>query len=413
MITKEEILSVATASELLATTVEKDYALSWILYGMSKHPALSEWVFKGGTCLKKCYFETYRFSEDLDFTVPPTSIYTQSEIKNALDEVANAVYEEAGIDFKVQEIEVKESINKKNLKTFLAKMTYNGPLDLPRKSLQRIKFDITNDEVIVDAPDSRDVFNGYSDAPQPPAKVNCYSINEILAEKTRAMYERQGRARDIYDVVNISRNFRNKIDIQKAKTCLKEKFRFKALPEPTVDLIFLNIEHDLLIANWENQLKHQLQALPPAESFYNDLRNALSWWIEEIDLAPALAPISQPGQEEVIPPIHFPEWQAQLRLGIGQRVSPTTLLGRSTIHLDHIRFAARNRLCIEINYHNVSRLVEPYSLRRPRTGNLLLYVYELRRGSAWGGGIKAYKVSEITNTILTQQAFNPRYIIEL
>ena len=26
-------------------------------------------VFKGGTCLKKCYFEAHRFSEHLDFTV--------------------------------------------------------------------------------------------------------------------------------------------------------------------------------------------------------------------------------------------------------------------------------------------------------------------------------------------------------
>ncbi|MGH2565609.1 MAG: nucleotidyl transferase AbiEii/AbiGii toxin family protein, partial [Ginsengibacter sp.] len=221
MITKEEVLSVATAAELLATTIEKDYSLSWMLYGISKHQVLSQWFFKGGTCLKKCYFETYRFSEDLDFTVPLNSIYTQEEIKRALDEVATIVYEEAGIDLKVQEIEVQESINKKNLKTFLAKITYGGPLDLPRKSLQRIKFDITNDEVIADEPDVRDVFNAYSDAPNPPAKVKCYSINEIFAEKTRAMYERQGRARDIYDVVNISRNFRNDIDIQRAKACLK------------------------------------------------------------------------------------------------------------------------------------------------------------------------------------------------
>ena len=125
-----------------------------MLYGISRHPALSQWIFKGGTCLKKCYFETYRFSEDLDFTVPHGSIYTQEEIKRALDEVALIVYEETGIDLKLQEIEVQESINKKNLKTFLAKITYGGPLDLPRKSLQRIKIDITNDEVIADAPDS-------------------------------------------------------------------------------------------------------------------------------------------------------------------------------------------------------------------------------------------------------------------
>ena len=413
MITKEEVLSVATDAELLATTIEKDYALSWMLYGISRHPALSQWIFKGGTCLKKCYFETYRFSEDLDFTVPHGSIYTQEEIKRALDEVALIVYEETGIDLKLQEIEVQESINKKNLKTFLAKITYGGPLDLSRKSLQRIKIDITNDEVIADAPDSREVFNAYSDAPNPPARVKCYSINEILAEKTRAMYERQGRAKDIYDVVNISRNFRGEVDIEKAKACLKEKFKFKSLPEPSVDLIFSHVDYDLLAANWENQLTHQLQALPPVESFYNELKAALSWWIEEIELTPFLAAISKPVQEEVLPPVHFPEWRLRSRLGIGRRPYPIALIGRSAIHLDHIRFAARNRLYIKIIYHGVKRLVEPYSLRRLQTGNLLLYVYELQRGAASGGGIKAYKVAEIAGTERTKEAFTPRYIIEL
>lgn len=38
--------------------------------GIGEHAATRDtWVFKGGTCLKKCFFETYRFSEDLDFTV--------------------------------------------------------------------------------------------------------------------------------------------------------------------------------------------------------------------------------------------------------------------------------------------------------------------------------------------------------
>lgn len=62
---------------ILPTTVEKDYVLSWVLYGISQNLKLSEWFFKGGTCLKKCYFETYRFSEDLDFTVPHGAIYSE------------------------------------------------------------------------------------------------------------------------------------------------------------------------------------------------------------------------------------------------------------------------------------------------------------------------------------------------
>ena len=70
MIGREEILAVADEAALGPRVVEKDYMLGWLLAGISRHPNLgTEWVFKGGTCLKKCYFETYRFSEDLDFTL--------------------------------------------------------------------------------------------------------------------------------------------------------------------------------------------------------------------------------------------------------------------------------------------------------------------------------------------------------
>jgi predicted nucleotidyltransferase component of viral defense system len=42
--------------------VEKDSVLGWLLAGIGSHLRLRDtWVFKGGTCLKKCYFETYRF----------------------------------------------------------------------------------------------------------------------------------------------------------------------------------------------------------------------------------------------------------------------------------------------------------------------------------------------------------------
>ena len=70
MIDRREILDLAATQSLTPHIVEKDYALGWALAGIYAHPELAEsWVFKGGTCLKKCYFETYRFSEDLDFTL--------------------------------------------------------------------------------------------------------------------------------------------------------------------------------------------------------------------------------------------------------------------------------------------------------------------------------------------------------
>lgn len=70
LITKNEIMAMANETGLQPGIVEKDYVLGWLLAAINANDALLDsWVFKGGTCLKKCYFETYRFSEDLDFTL--------------------------------------------------------------------------------------------------------------------------------------------------------------------------------------------------------------------------------------------------------------------------------------------------------------------------------------------------------
>ncbi len=410
MILKQEILSLASNLRLLPSTVEKDYVLSWVLYGISQNSKLSEWYFKGGTCLKKCYFETYRFSEDLDFTVPSGAIYSEADIKNALNDIADIVYENTGLNLKTREIEVKESINKNGRTTYVAKYTYLGPLNLPSRQQQRIKFDITDDEIIVDSYDMRDVFHQYSDAPNPSAKVKCYSVNEILAEKTRAIYERQGRARDIYDIVNISRSFREHVDREIARSGLEKKFNFKSLPKPTVELILSALDLSQLKAGWNDQLGHQLEVLPPVESFYEDLKTALSWWIDTNSIESDLPTISNKINEDAVARVHFPSHilpQAK-RIGIGSQVS----IG-SSMFMDQIRYAARNRLCIEIEYHGFKRLVEPYSLRRPGTGNLLLYVFELEKGHARTNDIRSYKINEIVSAEVKQQAFSPRYVVEL
>ncbi len=410
MILKQEILSLASTLQLPPTTVEKDYVLSWVLHGISQDTKLSEWFFKGGTCLKKCYFETYRFSEDLDFTVPIGAIYSEDDIKIALNNIADSVYENTGINLRAREIEVKESINKNGRKTYVAKYTYTGPLNLPSRNQQRVKFDITDDETIVDAHDMREVFHLYSDAPSVPGKVRCYSVNEILAEKTRAIYERQGRARDIYDIVNISRSFREYVDINIARAGLRKKFDFKSLPTPSVELILSQLDFAQLKAGWGDQLGHQLEMLPPVESFYNDLRPALSWWIDERPVEPVLATISHVKNEISLPRVHFPApavMQAR-RLGVGRHASMA-----SSIYMDQIRYAARNRLYIEVEYHGVRRLVEPYSLRQPSTGNQLLYVYELTKGAVRTDDIRSYKINEIMAAEVKQQAFSPRYMVEL
>lgn len=99
MISKDEILSVADETGLTPAVVEKDYVLGWLLAAIHQNAAFSDsWVFKGGTCLKKCYFETYRFSEDLDFTLKDESHLDEEFLTEQFSEVAEWLYEACGIE---------------------------------------------------------------------------------------------------------------------------------------------------------------------------------------------------------------------------------------------------------------------------------------------------------------------------
>ena len=88
MIGKAELLETAAKLGLRPDVVEKDYALGWTLAGIYAHAELRDsWIFKGGTCLKKCYFETYRFSEDLDFTLQDAAHLDETFLKRVFAEI--------------------------------------------------------------------------------------------------------------------------------------------------------------------------------------------------------------------------------------------------------------------------------------------------------------------------------------
>lgn len=76
--------------------------------------------------------------------------------------------------------------------------------------------------------------------------------------------------------------------------------------------------------------------------------------------------------------------------------------------LEAVRFAGANRLCVQLLYSQKHRLVEPYSLRRTKDENLVLYAYE--RDSEQ---IKAFRVNRIEGIAVTNTPFVPRYVVEL
>jgi Nucleotidyl transferase AbiEii toxin, Type IV TA system len=106
MIDRREILEAGSSFSLLPSIVEKDYVLGWMLAGINAHEELSEsWIFKGGTCLKKCYFETYRFSEDLDFTLRNEDQLDEEFLRGAFEEVIVWVTDQSGLTVPVDQLE--------------------------------------------------------------------------------------------------------------------------------------------------------------------------------------------------------------------------------------------------------------------------------------------------------------------
>ncbi|MES2211086.1 MAG: nucleotidyl transferase AbiEii/AbiGii toxin family protein [Chloroflexota bacterium] len=71
MITRAEVQRLARDGLVDERTQERDYVLTWLLAAMAVQDF--SLVFKGGTCLRRCYIPGYRYSEDLDFSLPPGS----------------------------------------------------------------------------------------------------------------------------------------------------------------------------------------------------------------------------------------------------------------------------------------------------------------------------------------------------
>ena len=100
MIKRQDIETCVREWGLREDIVEKDYVLGWLLWGIGADELLGRtWAFKGGTCLKKRYVETYRFSEDLDFTVLPGGPVRDGETLPIIRAVLQRVYAASGISF--------------------------------------------------------------------------------------------------------------------------------------------------------------------------------------------------------------------------------------------------------------------------------------------------------------------------
>lgn len=259
---EDELRRLAKKTGFDVATLEKDYAITWLLSGIySNDSKLRDvLIFKGGTAIRKVYFPEWRLSEDLDFTILQKAKVMPKNIRQGFEQVFQLLKERSGITYSF-------SAFTPSTYAVLADVQFLGPL----RFRNRIAHDISLREKLVEEPEWKEVKPGYEDIPR--FEVLVYSLNEILVEKLRSIIQR-GKARDYYDVWRLIREDSfNQNEIRKllVKKCEITKIEYK--PE----LIF---DGDRLIeANkfWTIALTRLTKDLPDFDIVVKDLKSQLGF----------------------------------------------------------------------------------------------------------------------------------------
>ena len=148
MITADEVKRAARNKGFPAGVVEKDYALTWLLYGIYNSELKDVLAFKGGTALSKVYFPKFwRLSEDLDFTL--TKEIQPQEIESLLENGLNLLNEKTGMNFNIASFHCKFKKIKPDYEMFFDETKLNEARDFWGKGLGRLMKEVPVFDTII------------------------------------------------------------------------------------------------------------------------------------------------------------------------------------------------------------------------------------------------------------------------
>ena len=260
----------------LLPLIEKDYYLTLILSRV--HELSENLIFKGGTCLNKVYYVYYRLSEDIDFSmVRPQYEATRGQRRKCIQPVKDKI--EKFLEQFGMRIDDACNPGRNDSKQYIYYFIYQSAL---REMEAKIKFEIGLRFNPIDPAEKRQVQHAFlhpftGDPLFDGGKINCLSLNELIAEKLRASAIRRKIApRDFYDLDFVIRNgfdltnkdviklFKNKLEEDGADTDLRN-YRVN-LGRPTAE-----------INDMRSRIKEELfEVLTPKERENFNLNTALA-----------------------------------------------------------------------------------------------------------------------------------------
>lgn len=206
--------------------VEQDILIHGLLKALCDSPGFAgKYVFKGGSCLAKCYFGYYRFSVDLDFTwkdhghlsVGGTELQRRLKAETmAFGQMLEGTSKRLGLDFR-NDLSDKRYFEFGGSKRMVTFKLWKGRefVKVQVNFVEELLFDTKRKTVktLLDGVSLKREETAYFEeqlAYYAPFEIDVYDEREILCEKVRAILTRRAqKLRDFYDLFVLdSRGFK-------------------------------------------------------------------------------------------------------------------------------------------------------------------------------------------------------------
>lgn len=375
MINRKEIEEKSKEFEINTSNIQRDYVFWWILAWIYTISELRNYfILKWWNCLRKAYFESTRYSSDLDFAIE-TSLETEY-IKEELNKICYFIEKNSWIKFDTNKTKIydKKWIAIKDKKVLESKLFFKDFYWIESEISISIKLDITEFDKIFLPTQERLIIHPYSDYKDFQIPIKCLKLEEVLASKLKCLLQRRHSV-DFYDYAySLIMNNELKIDKSEIITTLLKSTIFWKSPWALKNLLIW-VPFEIIKKLWNDYLvvpKHWIIDFENATGKFRDHINDLFLWLNQWNV--------------------WAFYPAEYR--------------------NKILDAWFNMTLLEICYKNEKRLIEPYSLTYKTTkewiGKEYLYAFDKLR---WE--IRMYVQENIQDIQNTETEFEARYDVEL
>jgi len=256
MIDYLQVQRLAIKNNVSPEIIEKDYFIELVLFYFSKNSSLCDnFVFRGGTALKKVYFPEYRFSEDLDFVID------SNKEMNVYQEIIIQILQKITTDYPIK-IDKRSIFERDRLQLFII---YDIISDI--RGIKELKVDILQDYYIPKHERKRLLFS-YPEFENKNSILETYALESVICDKIGRILDVDNEPRDLYDLWYL---LKLNLDIKIVREEFKNKYGYKIL----IPNLLREIIKDDYKQNWENRLIYQIFDLPDFDMLIKDLNKLI------------------------------------------------------------------------------------------------------------------------------------------